>query len=863
MVRSFESKGLKTERRFENYIDALRKVRESSNVIVEEHRQKPKKEFRIQQPKASGPKVRIQNAEYEHLIIKNPHETDDNFQFTKNAVRTAHNKTKKHMHHIVSNIRYENNHPEKVVKYLTGNPIFYSNTTERKISVAVRGLPVRSKKLDPNDKNLVELRGKKQLSVVLLKTREDRTTYLEDNLYDFQRVFEEAATNSLVYSESVAPVVTAVLANPNRCALCVSFGPRKSGKTYTLFGAIDQNQKLVPGVTHEAVKQILEQSQRTVTLKISLYEIYLGKIYDLLNNGNDDIQLKEKDDQAVIEGLSEHSVRSYDQFCRLLQTGLELRNGSLDYPNQEGSRSFVVLLLKTAELGGGQVSGSCAGQIAFVDMAAYEHSNETLHPERPIRMLATDIKKTLTAFFICSRNIEDSKKVPPFRESRLTTALQGFFSGNCHLLTLGHYIPLESKEKLLFRTLNYLNRLQKPPGEVLDLQSSKYVTFDATDHASRTNSPVKIPDYSLNRQAISDFFIDNKSDDVVAKSAADRFKISQLETKGRKLIDSINSSRLGIESPVLVMPNSPDETKSGIFVTATKVKQRPQTALSPSSGKKKRGLGVMKEGLRLKKQGELERLLKAAETPRLQASELWSPEIESERRPLSKKAGNKLSTFNQSELKSPSFLGNLPTQGDTIKLTGFEYPDEDSFGVGDDPFFSGMESDLQNIIENIDKKGKKIQEGGYLKKTRNGRYYRTPDEAYFVLERYGTHFDQNVSPTKAGNNAVKIKNKYYQSLAEQKSLTIDKSKSTDFLTTKRGVFSNYVDLSQVCESETGHNKRLRTAFSRQMDTVKHSFATMGRKLESEEIDIERRMKEDALEDYKKHNIFMPGKGKGS
>ncbi len=65
--------------------------------------------------------------------------------------------------------------------------------------------------------------------------------------------------------------------------------------------------------------------------------------------------------------------------------------------------------------------------------------------------------------------------------------------------------------------------------------------------------------------------------------------------------------------------------------------------------------------MRLKKQNELESLLKATETPRLKNNDTLCPDWNAEQSYLSKKAAMKLSRFKfrPIEPKSPSFLEHI------------------------------------------------------------------------------------------------------------------------------------------------------------------------------------------------------------
>lgn len=875
MIRYFETKGLKPEQNFDKFIYTIRTIRKSSSTMLKQHKRNPV-DTQNTKVKPPSPKIRKQGAEYEHLIVKNPHETDPHFQFTKNAKRAAQNTTKQHMLQIVSNLKHELKNPDQVVKYLTGNPIMYSNITERKINVVIREFPQKLINMRPGDRNLVEIRTKKSLSVVLVKTRDDGTTYLEDNPYNFKRVFEEDAPNSLLYAESVSPIVNLLLKDPSRCAMCISYGQRKSGKTYSLFGAVDQDEKPVHGVAQLAIKQLLDQTQKRVAISISFYEIYLGKIYDLLNNGNDRVQLREEKENVIIEGLSEQPIRSFDECCRLLRMGMDLRNGSLEFPNKDGSRSFVILLVKVSEPGVRREEGGYAGQLAFVDMAAFEHTSETLNNERAVRMLAHEIKRTLHSLLICSRNIEDSKKVPPFRESRVTTALQGFFSPSCQMLMIGHMIPLESEETLLFQLLNYCNRIQKPPGEVLDLQSSKYLTYETKKNLVQSRLPIKPLNYNIMTDGISEYLIDNQEAEELEINDLRRAEIAKPEKKSRQLMESISKDQsrfqqLRLDTPGAERTFSPSASAG-----------RPHTSPHKEHHKKKRGLRGVKEELRHRKQLELEHLLQVTESPQSQKK---APFLSDDERPLSRKDVQKLPISKFGNVNSPpsQHIGKSKPNKQYIDVANSlqnDYFDrgaiteakngEGQEGEEDDESkttrekrpISRPDSDIGYKINRAEKKAHKKLEKERLSITYGGKYGRSPDHVYHIMERFGSKFNQQVSPNQARKEANKLKNEFFRSLAEQ-TQTMEKSRTTESLMTRHEVFSSYMSLSKECHSEKTKTRRLRSAFGKQMSTIKSSYGKLGRKLETTEKEIDRRLKSDALEDYKNRVVYIPSRPKVS
>ena len=92
---------------------------------------------------------------------------------------------------------------------------------------------------------------------------------------------------------------------------CFAYGQTGSGKTFTMMGTADASN---PGLYLLAAYDIcnLLQSYPELCLQLSFYEIYCGKLYDLLNN-RELVHCREDHKQKVnIVGLSELLVTNVD-----------------------------------------------------------------------------------------------------------------------------------------------------------------------------------------------------------------------------------------------------------------------------------------------------------------------------------------------------------------------------------------------------------------------------------------------------------------------------------------------------------------------------------------------------------------------
>jgi kinesin family protein 2/24 len=132
-------------------------------------------------------------------------------------------------------------------------------------------------------------------------------------------VFEVDAVNQDIYQECVLPLV--VEAFKGAKTTCFAYGQTGSGKTFTMMGTSDGS---VPGLYLLAAYDVIQLLQQYEDLEVylSFYEIYCGKLYDLLN-GKQEVTCREDAKQHVnIVGLTEKQVVEVEDIMRFISTGL-------------------------------------------------------------------------------------------------------------------------------------------------------------------------------------------------------------------------------------------------------------------------------------------------------------------------------------------------------------------------------------------------------------------------------------------------------------------------------------------------------------------------------------------------------------
>ncbi len=134
----------------------------------------------------------------------------------------------------------------------------------------------------------------------------------------------------------------------------------------------------VPGLYLHAAFDIIEllKSFEDLELYLSFYEIYCGKLYDLLNN-KEVITCREDAKQNVnIVGLTEKPVTEVEEIMKYIQDGIKSRTSGQTGANAESSRSHAILQMQIKHY------GKVFGKINFIDLAGSERGADTMNTNK-------------------------------------------------------------------------------------------------------------------------------------------------------------------------------------------------------------------------------------------------------------------------------------------------------------------------------------------------------------------------------------------------------------------------------------------------------------------------------------------------
>jgi len=134
----------------------------------------------------------------------------------------------------------------------------------------------------------------------------------------------------------------------------------------------------VPGLYLLASYDVIDllNQYTDLELHLSFFEIYCGKLYDLLNNRASVFCREDGKQQVNIINLTEERVNSVEEIMAALQIGMTLRASGSTGANAESSRSHAIMTL------GLKHNGKLYSKMSFIDLAGNERGADTMNTDK-------------------------------------------------------------------------------------------------------------------------------------------------------------------------------------------------------------------------------------------------------------------------------------------------------------------------------------------------------------------------------------------------------------------------------------------------------------------------------------------------
>ncbi|XP_016971882.1 kinesin-like protein Klp10A [Drosophila rhopaloa] len=334
---------------------------------------------------------------------------------------------------------------------------------DHQITVCVRKRPISRKEVNRKEIDVISVPRKDMLIVHEPRSKVDLTKFLENHKFRFDYAFNDTCDNAMVYKYTAKPLVKTIF--EGGMATCFAYGQTGSGKTHTMGGEFNGKvQDCKNGIYAMAAKDVFvtlnmpRYRSMNLVVSASFFEIYSGKVFDLLADKQKLRVLEDGKQQVQVVGLTEKVVDSVEEVLKLIQHGNAARTSGQTSANSNSSRSHAVFQIVLRPMGSTKIHG----KFSFIDLAGNERGVDTSSADRQTRMEGAEINKSLLALKECIRALGKQSAHLPFRVSKLTQVLRDSFIGEKSKTCMIAMISpgLSSCEHTL-NTLRYADRVKE------------------------------------------------------------------------------------------------------------------------------------------------------------------------------------------------------------------------------------------------------------------------------------------------------------------------------------------------------------------------------------------------------------------
>ncbi|XP_077471775.1 kinesin-like protein KIF2C isoform X2 [Stigmatopora argus] len=344
-------------------------------------------------------------------------------------------------------------------------PLSATNGVEsHKICVGVRKRPLNKTETARKEIDVISIPGRGTLVVHEPKQKVDLTKYLDNQNFQFDYSFDETSTNDLVYRFTAKPLVQNIF--EGGMATCFAYGQTGSGKTHTMGGDFTgKQQNCAKGIYALAAHDVFaylshwKYADLDLSAYVSFFEIYNGKVYDLLNNKAMLRVLEDGRQEVQVVGLEEVLVGSADRVIKIIQQGSACRTFGQTSANANSSRSHAILQIILRR---NDRATTLHGKFSLVDLAGNERGTDVSTNDRATLVETAEINRSLLALKECIRSLGMNSDHIPFRMSTLTKVLRdSFIRENSKTCMIAMVSPGMSSCEYTMNTLRYADRVKE------------------------------------------------------------------------------------------------------------------------------------------------------------------------------------------------------------------------------------------------------------------------------------------------------------------------------------------------------------------------------------------------------------------
>ncbi len=244
-----------------------------------------------------------------------------------------------------------------------------------------------------------------------------------------------------------------------------AYGQTGSGKTFSIQGEGGDSEGIVPrfvrDLFREAQRRVEGDPDVTIKISMSMIEIYMEKVRDLLTErirGHEPASLDIHEDphrRVYVKNVSVHSVLSVERVLELLKFGNANRQTAETKMNETSSRSHSIVQLTISQLFASIDRKDTESIVSLVDLAGSERQGKTEASGHQFEE-SKKINQSLLMLGRALNSFSDGRNdFISLRESKLTRLLSESFGGNSKTWMLATVSPSQYNLTETLSTLEY------------------------------------------------------------------------------------------------------------------------------------------------------------------------------------------------------------------------------------------------------------------------------------------------------------------------------------------------------------------------------------------------------------------------
>ena len=283
------------------------------------------------------------------------------------------------------------------------------------------------------------------------------TVKREINFYKFifNKIFKMNCNQQEIFDCTSKEIINNVIKGYN--GTIFAYGQTGSGKTYTIEGEFekDNNRGIIPRTFEYIFNYIKNKENKdnllNYSIKFAFIEIYMEKIYDLLDQNNI-VKIREDPEKGFyIDNCNWRKVKNIKECKKYFELGKNNRRTESTDMNEKSSRSHALLIIDVEKEYNNYFE--TRGLLNIVDLAG---SEKVYSYNKGIRLdEAKTINKSLFVLGECIKKLASNENYIPYRESKLTRILKESLGGNAKTSLIVTVSPSIDDADETFYSLNF------------------------------------------------------------------------------------------------------------------------------------------------------------------------------------------------------------------------------------------------------------------------------------------------------------------------------------------------------------------------------------------------------------------------